>query len=97
MNNSTEGVTLLAGFIFDVLGVYEDRRNVFTKLFEKTDHLDPANPAALVPIELYNEICDWIEAKIGPNSVRKAGVSIGERVIAQVKKDDPEAASTPRR
>ena len=49
MDKSTQGVTLWAGFIFDILGIYEESRKTFAKaLFEMAEDLDPSQPTALV-------------------------------------------------
>ena len=83
MNNSTEGVTLYSGFITDLLRSYE---NLFAmrSLFEMCEHLDLSNPTSPVPMQLYNDMCDHIESKLGPVSIRRAGVEIGKRAYLQM-------------
>lgn len=81
MNNSTEGVTLYAGFLSDLLANYQKERSaVFQPLFAMAKDFDLSNPTTLVPIGVYNEMCDWIERKLGPSNLRKAGEFIGARV-----------------
>lgn len=88
MDNSTDGVTLYAGFIFDVLGLYEGSRGTFAgPLFEMAKDLDPGEPTAMVPIQQYNDVCDWLENKLGPANLRKAGAAIGERAYEQILAD----------
>ena len=66
MDESTKGVTLYAGFIFDLLANYTSSRETFSApLFELAAGLDPENPTARVPISLYNEMCTWIESNLG--------------------------------
>lgn len=84
MNDSTEGVTLYAGFIHDVLSEYDGMRRLCAPAFGLAAHLDPARPTAEVPIQLYNDICDWIEANLGGASIRGAGRAIGRRVYTEM-------------
>ncbi len=83
MNNSTEDVTLHSGFITDLLRSY---KNLFAmrSLFEMCEHLDLSNPTTPVPMQLYNDMCDHIESKLGPVNIRRAGVEIGKRVYQQM-------------
>jgi hypothetical protein len=93
MDHSTTNVTLLAGFVFDVLREYQHMRRVCGPAFEMAKHLDPGKPEELCSIDLYNDVCTWIEQNIGEASIRKAGIAIGERaynnIIAQDKMKDP--------
>jgi hypothetical protein len=87
MDHSTEGVTLFAGFIFDVLGEYRGMERSCGELFEMARGLDPAEPTRLVPIKLYNDICQWIEDRFGAANIRQAGRAIGHRVYDQMVKN----------
>ncbi len=94
MNNSTQGVTLYAGFVFDLLDCFRDESSTFAApLFEMAAGLDPAEPTALVPIQLYNDMCTWIEETLGSASVRRAGIAIGNRAYDQMIKDELLAAN----
>jgi hypothetical protein len=84
MDESTEGVTLYAGFIFDLLSCYEETGSVARELYGMAEELDREQPTALVPIELYNKMCTWIENEFGPANLRRAGVAIGERAYSQM-------------
>ncbi len=84
MNPSVGGVTLYAAFIFAVLEQYKNARGIAAPLFEMTRGLDPSQPHAKVPLQLYNDVCDWIEANLGRASLRKAGQSAGSTVYAQL-------------
>jgi hypothetical protein len=80
MDNSSEGVTLFAGFITDLLSSYVG--NPYAKgLFQKAKDFDLSVPTHLVPMGLYNEMCEWIVRELGPASLRKAGENIGRRVF----------------
>jgi hypothetical protein len=93
MDHSTENVTLLTGFVFDVLREYEHMKRVCGPAFELARDLDPDHPEQLCSIDIYNDVCTWIERNIGEASIRKAGIAIGERayknIVAQNKMKDP--------
>lgn len=84
MNNSTDGVTLYAGFISDVLSYYEGQQTVFKELFKMVEDLDLSDPQKPVPMSAYNNICDWVEKNIGPSNTQQAGEAIGERAYKQM-------------
>lgn len=94
MDNSTAGVTLNSGFVFDVLREYEDSRKILAPAFAMANGLDPERPEVLCPIDTYNDICTWIEKNVGESSIRAAGRAIAERVYANISKGD-KAAKTP--
>jgi hypothetical protein len=80
MNESTQGVTLIAGFVFDVLGEYAWARRSCGAMFDLAAHLDPKRPEVLVPISLYNSICAQAEELMGRATLERAGRNIGNRV-----------------
>ncbi len=86
MNESTRGVTLYAGFILDVLSEYDGMKRLCAPAFALAKGIDPADPAAQVPMKLYNDICDWIEENLGAASIRGAGRAIGRRVYTEMSK-----------
>lgn len=89
MNNKTEGVTLDAGFVLDLLGCYEKNRSTFARgLFEMAPEIDPDDLAKPLPIQLYNDMCQWIEDNLGAASLRKAGVAIGSRAYDKMVESD---------
>jgi len=77
MDNSTEGVTLIAAFVADVIKQYEGKPDE-VKLKEMAKSLDLSQPMKQVPMKVYNDMCDWIENKIGPSNARILGRKIGE-------------------
>lgn len=97
MNNSTEGVTLYAGFISDLLRNYQGMENgVAEGLFKLAQGLDLSNPTTPVSMKTYNDMCDWIEKNLGPANLRKAGEAIGARAYQQmVQSKNITATSTP--
>lgn len=95
MDNSTEGVTLLNGFLFDVLHEYESMRRLCRPAFEMAAGLDPARTDAWCPIDVYNKICEWIEQNIGSASIRDAGRAIGKRAYDAIIANGKLASPTP--
>ena len=96
MDESTDGVTLLTGFVFDVLGEYEDTRRLCEPAFAMASKLDPNRLDDWCSIEIYNNICDWIEENVGGASIRRAGVAIGARAFANIVKEGKIEEPTPR-
>ncbi len=87
MDDSTTGVTLISGFIFDVLNEYRSlEHSVCQPLFAMADDYDPKTPMRPAPMALYNDVCTWVEGRLGPASLRRAGRAIGKRVSAEVVK-----------
>lgn len=84
MDNTTTGVTLLTGFVFDILSEYQPMKRVCGPAFDMARGLDPSKPGEWCSIEIYNAICLWIEDNIGAMSIRQAGVAIGQRVYANI-------------
>jgi len=80
MNFNTDGVTLYSVFISDVLSVYQDKRDIAEPIFEMAAPYDLSKPYNKVPIELYNNICAWIENNLGPANLKVVGIRIGETV-----------------
>ncbi len=96
MDNSTDGVTLYAGFISDLLFNYQDMKTTTKKLSEFVKDTDLSDPTAPVPIKLYNDMCDWIERNLGPANLRAAGEAIGARAYNQmIQSNNINSDSTP--
>jgi hypothetical protein len=93
VDESVEGVTLLSGFLFDVLEEFHEMRGVCAPAFAMVTDLDPMATDTWVPMQLYNELCAWLEANIGRATVRRAGEAIGRRAFAAIveagKLEDP--------
>ncbi|MGB5931307.1 MAG: hypothetical protein WBH03_24215 [Cyclobacteriaceae bacterium] len=77
MDNSTEGVTLIAAFVNDIIDLYEGKSDQAV-LKRMASHLDLSDPMNHVPIETYNKMCDYIENNIGKANTRLLGRKIGE-------------------
>lgn len=86
MNNSTDGVTLDAGFVTDLLALYEGN-TIARELVAMAAAVDRRDPSARVPMALYNDMCAWIERKLGPANLRRAGETMGARVYDKVLAD----------
>jgi len=81
MNPITKNVTLYAVFLNDILNLYRDKKDQFAQpLFAMTRPYDLSDPFNKVPLDLYNQMCDWLEQELGPANLRKVGVQIGETV-----------------
>ena len=75
MNLTTRNVTLYAVFLNDILNLYRDKKYQFAQpLFEFTGAYDLSDPFNKVPLDLYNQMCDWLEQELGPANLRKVGV-----------------------
>ena len=77
MDNSTEGVTLAAVFISDILKLYDGKSDQSTLKNMAADY-DLSSPMNQVPMQLYNDMCHWIESEIGEANTRRVGRKIGE-------------------
>lgn len=87
MNVTTKKVTLYAVFVNDVLNLYRDKKDAFAQpLFQMAKDYDLSDPFNKVPMDLYNEMCNWLEQELGPANLRKVGVRIGETVFEALSK-----------
>lgn len=78
MNNSTDGVTLYAAFIQDVLKNYQDAGDDYQELVNFTKEYDISKPSNKIPIKVYNDMCSWVEEKLGKFNLIRVGRNIGE-------------------
>lgn len=78
MDTSTENVTLTVGVINDVLKNYQDKKQEYKELFDLANGYDLTNPTLKVPIQVYHQMCDWIEHKLGKFNLIRIGRNIGE-------------------
>lgn len=81
MNNSTKNVTLCAVFINDVLNPYRDQKSSYADLFTISQPYDLSEAFNQVPMQVYNDTCDWIEKNIGKASIKRLGREIGKTVF----------------
>lgn len=78
MDTSTEQVTVAAAFINDVLKIYQEKsRADYEVLFKMTDGLNLSDQMNFVPMEVYNNMCYWIETEVGQANARLVGRQIG--------------------
>ncbi len=82
MNQSTENVMLLTAFVLDVLREVENLESSTdtTPLKKMTDNYDLSNPYEMIPMQLYNDMCAWVEQQLGEEAIIKVGFAIGETV-----------------
>lgn len=86
MDHSTENVTLAAAFISDILNIYKERSpDNYEILKKKTDGIDLSNPMNMVPIEVYNTMCNWIESQVGQANAKIVGRQIGRTAFEAMK------------
>jgi len=81
MDNTTEGVSLCAVFVTDVLSVYKNKRSEYPELFDYAKGHDLSEPFELVPMDVYNNICGWVEENLGKASIKRLGREIGKTVF----------------
>jgi hypothetical protein len=95
VDHSTEGVTLLTGFVHDVLGEYQHMKKVCGPAFALAKDLDAGKHDDWCSITIYNDVCQWIEANVGAASIRQAGIAIGHRVSENIVKNGKMTSPTP--
>ncbi|NMM50655.1 hypothetical protein [Marinigracilibium pacificum] len=78
MDNSTEGVTLNSVFINDVLSNYD--KSKYPELYRIVDGVKLEGN---VSMDIYNDLCMWIERNLGKFNLIKVGRTIGETVHGQ--------------
>lgn len=80
MNNSTENVTLIAVFVSDVLSFYPQAD--YPELYALVAGHDLSQSMNLVPMQVYNDVCAYVENNIGKVSIKRVGRKIGESAYA---------------
>lgn len=80
MNNSTEGVTLLATFINDVIEEVSKLNIDTTTILAYAEGYNIANLYNQVPMQIYNDMCAWVESNLGEDTLKQIGRNIGETV-----------------
>lgn len=78
MNHSTEGVTLWAAFVQDILKELEhlDISSEKVAHFYSGHNID--SPYNLVPMQVYNNMCQWVEEELGEEAIIQIGKNVGE-------------------
>ncbi|MDW8205037.1 MAG: hypothetical protein RMJ87_08425 [Cytophagales bacterium] len=85
MDHSTEGVTLYALFINDILNLYQGKKDLYEPLFEMTKGYDLSHPFNKIPMQVYNNMCTWLEKELGYYNLIRVGRQIGESVYNSLK------------
>lgn len=80
MDNSTENVTLLAGYVADVLETVKELGHPTEGLEVIIADYPLDNPYKQLPMEVYNAACNWVESELGEENVLEVGKKIGSRV-----------------
>jgi len=78
MDKSTDNVTIVAGVITDVLKNYQDKKQEYKALFDIANGCDFSKPTNRVPIQIYFQMCDWIEQNLGKFNLMRIGRNVGE-------------------
>jgi hypothetical protein len=81
MDHSTENVSLCAVFVSDVLNVYKEKQAEYPDLFKFARGYDLSQPFNMVPMDVYNNICNWVEDNLGKASTKRLGREIGKTVF----------------
>lgn len=87
MDTSTENVSICAVFVTDILSIYEDKKTEYADLFKLTRGHDLSDPFEHVPIDVYNNICHWVEENIGKASTKRLGREIGKTVFTSLQQN----------
>jgi len=78
MDAVVENITIDAWAVNDILSCYADKRSEYFELFDIVKGVDLSKPDSKVPFQIYVDICNWIEHKLGRFNLIKAGRRIGE-------------------
>ena len=84
MDSSTDGVTLYAVFINDILKNYEAKKDDYLPLFSMAAEYDLSSPFNKIPIQVYNNMCEWIETELGKFNLIRVGRNIGETAYSNM-------------
>ena len=72
--NTMTNIKISALFTNAILSYYENKKSIAKPLFEL---LSVYQNQENVPLDIYNEACDWIEDKLGTASLKLIGLEIG--------------------
>jgi hypothetical protein len=87
MDTDITGVTLPAQTVNDLLALYRDRTETLARpLFGMAAAYDLSKPDNPVPLQLYNDLCQWVEQRLGPASLQNVGLQISLNVYANMLK-----------
>ncbi|MDW7692542.1 hypothetical protein R9C00_12600 [Flammeovirgaceae bacterium SG7u.111] len=84
MNTSVKDVTLNAVFVSDILSYYD--KESYQDLHAMAEGTDLSDPNGKVSMELYNNLCAWIEENLGKFNLIIVGRKIGETVYETFRK-----------
>lgn len=78
MNTSTEGVTLMSAFVSGIIETLKHLGEDTTELEKIVTDINLENPFDFIPIEYYNDVCNWVEENLGKEKTIQAGVFVGK-------------------
>lgn len=81
MDYSTEDVTLLVVFVNDILREVEKLSVDDKELREMVKGYPLNSPYSHLPIEVYNNMCAWVETRLGDDVLQNIAQNIGETVF----------------
>jgi hypothetical protein len=81
MDQSTENVTLLTAFILDVVREVEKVEADLSGFKAIIQDVNLQNPYQHVPIQIYNDLCAWVETQLGLEALHNVGYNVGETVF----------------
>jgi hypothetical protein len=86
MDQSTDNVKIAVAFISDILAIFKEKSQKDYEVLKKmTEGIDFTNPMNMVPMEIYNNMCNWIEKQIGQSNTRLVGRQIGRTAFEAMK------------
>jgi len=78
MDKSIDNVTIYADVIEDMLKNYQDKKQEYKELFDIASGYDFSKSLNKIPLQVYVNMCDWIEHKLGKFNLIRIGRNIGE-------------------
>lgn len=86
MDQSTDNVKIAVAFISDILAIFKEKSQKDYEVLKKmAEGIDFTNPMNMVPMEIYNNMCNWIEKQIGQSNTRLVGRQIGRTAFEAMK------------
>ncbi len=86
MDQSTENVKIATTFISDILFIFKEKsQKDYEVLKRMAEGVDLTSPMNMVPMEIYNSMCSWIETQIGQSNTRIVGRQIGKTAFEAMK------------
>ncbi len=83
MNDMTKSTTLKAAWVTHLLQEIQQRPEPIdnTVLMDYCEAYDLGQSSCMVPLQVYQDICDWIEQELGEQAILEIGFQIGENTF----------------